>query len=411
MAHAQPDGFSPLLNDNNLEGWWGLKTVDPATLEKLSPSELASRKAESLKDVHAHWTIKDGLLENDGSGLFLTTDQWYGDFELQLDYNMEAGGDSGIYLRGMPQVQIWDHTNEAAFKHGAQKGSGGLWNNKKTSDGKDPLVLADNPAGTWNHLHILMVGERVTVTLNGKVVVDHARLENYFGRRKPGLTPIPKTGPIQLQTHGKPIQWKNIFIREIPSDEANRILNEKSFSGGENPSDWLGATENHIISDNTIQCKKGKAGTLFTQKVYTNFVARFEFLLPKGGNNGLALRYPGQGNPAYSGMCELQVLDNDAPNYSELDARQYHGSAYGMVAAQRGFLRPTGEWNQQTVTVMGSTIVTELNGTVILNTDLSKVSDYLGNKKHTGQSIPAGHFGFAGHNSPVTFRNLTIKEL
>jgi hypothetical protein len=110
-------------------------------------------------------------------------------------------------------------------------------------------------------------------------------------------------------------------------------------------------------------------------------------------------------------MCELQVLDSEHPKYVDLDARQFHGSAYGMVAAQRGYLRPTGEWNFQEVTVRGSTLKVELNGTVILDTDLSKVTEYLAGKAHPGKDRTSGFFGFAGHNDPVAFRNVRIKKL
>jgi hypothetical protein len=125
----------------------------------------------------------------------------------------------------------------------------------------------------------------------------------------------------------------------------------------------------------------------------------------------LAIRYPGEGDTAYVGMCELQVLDNDAAQYKNLDARQYHGSAYGMAAAERGFLRPTGEWNFQEVTVKGSTIKVELNGTVILDTDLSKINDYMADKEHPGKDRKSGYFGLAGHSDPVAFRNIQIKPL
>jgi hypothetical protein len=124
----------------------------------------------------------------------------------------------------------------------------------------------------------------------------------------------------------------------------------------------------------------------------------------------LAIRYPGQGDTAYKGMCELQILDDDATKYARLDKRQYHGSAYGMVAAKRGFLRPTGEWNFQEVTVNGSTIRVELNGTQILNADLAKVKEFMG-KTVTGKDRKSGHFGFAGHSDPVEFRNVQIRDL
>ena len=110
-------------------------------------------------------------------------------------------------------------------------------------------------------------------------------------------------------------------------------------------------------------------------------------------------------------MCELQVLDNTAKKYARLDKRQYHGSAYAMVPAHRGYLRKTGEWNFQEVTVKGSTIRVELNGTVILDADLSKVKDFMGGKPHPGKDRKKGHFGFAGHNDPVSFRKIRIKKI
>jgi hypothetical protein len=142
-------------------------------------------------------------------------------------------------------------------------------------------------------------------------------------------------------------------------------------------------------------------------------VARLEFKLPAGGNNGLAIRYPGEGDTAYGGMCELQVIDdsNAEKKYGPLDPRQFHGSAYGMVAAHRGYQRPVGEWNFQEVTVRGSTIKVELNGTMILDTDLSQVTEYMANSAHPGKGRKSGHFGFAGHNDPVAFRNVQIRKL
>ena len=152
-------------------------------------------------------------------------------------------------------------------------------------------------------------------------------------------------------------------------------------------------------------------GTIYTNDEFDDFVVRVEYRLPPGGNNGLAIRYPGEGDTAYVGMCELQILDDDAPQYKTLDPRQFNLSAYGMVAAHRGYLRKTGEWNFAEATIRGSTIVCELNGTRILDTDLAKVTEYMGGKPHPGKERTKGHFGFAGHDDPVAFRNVQIKKL
>ncbi len=408
-----PKGFTALFNGRDLSGWWGLKTEDPAKWMALPPAELEAKRAASLKDIQKHWRVENGVLVNDGKGLYLSTEKNFGDFELMLEYKTVARADSGIYLRGIPQVQIWDSTEKAKFKLGADKGSGGLWNNKKSKQGKNPLVLADKPFGEWNQLRIRMVGERVTVQLNGKLVVDHARMDNYFRRN----LPMPRTGPIQLQTHGGKISWRNIFIREIDGGKANQILASKTWQDG-NPifdgkssKGWKGAVNNYRFADGMIQCIIGKGGTIFTEKEYADFAVQFEFKVPPGANNGLAIRYPGGGDPAYNGMCELQVLDNSSPKYEKLDDRQFHGSAYGMAAAHRGFQRPAGEWNFQTVEVKGSTIKVELNGTMILDADLSTITEYKGNRKHPGKERTQGHFGFAGHKDPVSFRNISIKNL
>jgi hypothetical protein len=185
------------------------------------------------------------------------------------------------------------------------------------------------------------------------------------------------------------------------------IFNGQDFTG------WKGPVENYEVKDGAIACKPGKGGTIYTAEEYADFVVRLEILIPAGSNNGLAIRYPGSGDTAYVGMCELQVLDNDAPKYAKLDARQYHGSAYGMVAAQRGHLKPAGEWNVQEVTVKSSTIKVVLNGVTILDTDLSqvKLDEVMGKKPHPGKDRTSGHFGFAGHNDLVLFRNIHIKKL
>jgi hypothetical protein len=260
-----------------------------------------------------------------------------------------------------------------------------------------------------------MVGSRVSIWLNGKLVVDHAILENYYDRK----LPVPAKGPIQLQTHGGEIRWRNIFIREIGSEEAVKILASKGNDGfksaydGKSFAGWAGPLDNYEIKDGAIVCKPGKGGTIYWNENLKDFSARIEFKLPPGGNNGLAIRYPGSGDTAYVGMCELQVLDDDAEKYARLDPRQFHGSAYGMAAAHRGYLRPAGEWNFQEVTVKGSTIRVELNGNVILDTDLAKIdpATYMAGSKHPGVSRTEGFFGFAGHSDPVAFRRVELKKL
>lgn len=408
-----PPGFTALFNGKDLAGWRGGDTFDHRKLLAMPEDERARTIAKWTESMKAHWSVEGDELVNDGHGAYATTEKDYGDFELLVEYRTVPRADSGIYLRGVPQVQIWDYTEEAKFGIGADKGSGGLWNNSPGAPGKDPLVLADRPFGEWNSLRILMVGSRVSVWLNGKMVVDHAIMENYYDRK----VPVPPRGPIQLQTHGGEIRWRNVSIREIGPEEANEILASRGGEGfrpifnGRDLEGWAGAVGGYEVVDGALRCKRGTGGTIYLEEELSDFAARMEIRIPPGGNNGLAIRYPGSGDTAYVGMCELQVLDNEAPMYRTLDPRQYHGSAYGMVAAHRGYLRVPGEWNFQEVTVRGSTIRVELNGTVILDADLSKVTELMGNTPHPGKDRTSGLFGFAGHGDPVGFRKVAIKRM
>jgi len=413
-AASVPKGFIPLFNGRDLTGWHGRGHVDPRSVWALSATAQEAQRAKDRPEFEKHWRVEDGALVNDGEGSYATTDREFGDVELRLEYRTVAKADSGVYLRGNPQVQIWD-TTEAGGKwdRGAQFGSGGLFNNSPGAPGKDPLVKADRPFGQWNSLRIVQVGERTWVWLNEQPVVDGARMENFWDR----ALPLWPKGPIQLQTHGGEIRWRNIMARDIEWDEGRRLLESRDREGfqpvfnGKDWTGWAGPVDSYQIVDGTIKCKPEQGGTIFTKKEYGDFAARLEIRLPPGGNNGLAIRYPGDGDTAYVGMCEIQTLDNDDPQYAALDRRQYHGSIYGMIPAARGYLRPVGEWNFEEVTVTGSRIAVELNGTRIVDGDVSKVTEFMDNKEHPGKDRTSGHFGFAGHNDPVAYRNVSIREI
>jgi hypothetical protein len=413
-----PKGFAALFNGKDMTGWHGwaihAKGAGPYDVDKMTPEDRAKRIAEWTADAIKHWKADNAELVNDGNGAYLTTDQEFGDVELLIEYKTVAKADSGIYLRATPQVQIWDYTKEGGkWNLGADKGSGGLWNNSPGAPGKDPLVLADKPFGEWNAVRILMVGERVTVYLNDKLVVDLARLENFWDKKRS----LPKKGPILLQTHGGEIRWRNVFVREIPAAEANELLRKHDAAGfkdvfnGKDFTGWAGATDGYEVKDGAIVNRPSKGGNLFTEAEYGDFVARVEYKMPPGGNNGLAIRYPGKGQPSSEAMCEVQVLDDNAAKHAKLDPRQYNGSVYGMIPAHRGYDRPIGEWNLMEVTVTGHKIRVELNGTRIVDGDVSTVTEFMGDKKHPGKDLLRGHFGFAGHNDPVEFRDIRIKAL
>lgn len=207
MAEA-PKGFTPLFNGKDLSGWKGL-VKNPKARAAMSKNELAAAQKEADENMMAHWKVVDGVLEFDGKGQNLCTAKDYGDFELYLDWKILKGGDSGIYLRGSPQVQIWDTEFEKYFGIGSQKGSGALWNNKKNP--RFPSAKADKPVGEWNTFFIRLVGDKLTVKLNDKLVVDKVTMENYWERDKP----LYETGSIELQNHGNTLWFRNLYVKEL----------------------------------------------------------------------------------------------------------------------------------------------------------------------------------------------------
>jgi len=200
--NVPPPGFRALFNGRDLSGWQGVIPLPQREKLKNNPALLAQRQREANRRILPHWTVKHGILCYDGKGNSLQTIEEFEDFELLVDYKIGPGGDSGIYIRGVPQVQIWDPNQHP-------EGSGGLFNNKKHPN--KPLRRADKPVGQWNRLRIIVRGDRVTVYLNGVLVVDNVPMENYWDRSKP----LPRRGPIELQHHGNPLYFKNIFIREL----------------------------------------------------------------------------------------------------------------------------------------------------------------------------------------------------
>ena len=225
-APAAKKGYTTLFNGKDLTGWRGRPggggVFSPYVEAKFTPEEREAKKTEWNADRDKNWSVDaaTGELVSNGHGVHLTTEKAYGDFEFLVDWKLtQPCGDSGIYLRDFPQVQLWDPACPKDQKNGADKGSGGLWNNK-ADVGRWPLVKADNPIGEWNTLAIKMAGTRVWVTLNGKPVVEGQELENFFERAQPVLP----TGSIELQTHGSEVRFRNIYIREIPDAEGKKLL-------------------------------------------------------------------------------------------------------------------------------------------------------------------------------------------
>ena len=215
-----PEGFRAIFSGRDLSGWHGHNPHNSAKLTgDAKAANLEAQRAEFAKN----WRVESGELVNDGHGPYATTDEEFGDIELRLEYKTVAGADSGIYLRGTPQVQIWDWHQEWKPERPTRRphlGSGGLFNNTPGRAGRDPLALADRPLGEWNAFRIRQIGDRTWVWLNDQLVVDGAAMENFWDRGQP----LPARGPIMLQTHGGEIRWRNIFVHAIEPAEARQIV-------------------------------------------------------------------------------------------------------------------------------------------------------------------------------------------
>lgn len=403
-------GFVSLFNGVDFTGWEGL-VKDPIARNKMSAKQLAKEQAIANEQMMKDWFVKDGVIGFKGEGYNnICTLKDYGDFEMLVDWKITNGGDSGIYLRGTPQVQIWDI---ARVKDGAQVGSGGLYNNQLHES--KPLQVADNPIDEWNTFRITMIGDRVTVYLNGVLVTDHTVLENYWDRSKA----IFAKEAIELQAHGEDLGFRNIFVREINSGDEQLTAAEKeegfkSLLNGKELDHWMGNKTDYVMEGNEllVRPKQGGHGNLYTVQEYSDFIFKFEFKLTPGANNGLGIHTPLEGDAAYVGK-ELQILDNTAPIYANLKPYQYHGSVYGIIAAKRGALKPVGEWNSEIVEVRGDHIKITLNGVIIVDGDVKEAykNGTADHEEHPGLSRNKGHIAFLGHGSELAFRNIRIKDL
>ncbi|MDQ3623595.1 MAG: DUF1080 domain-containing protein [Verrucomicrobiota bacterium] len=217
---APPKGFRAIFNGKDLSGWHGL---NPHSVQKLEGEKRDAMLKKMREEFPQHWRAENGELVNVGTGPYATTDEEFGDFELMIEYKTVPKADSGIYLRGVPQVQIWDVNQAFDPKKPDRRphlGSGGLFNNTPKTLGRDPIMKADKPFGEWNQFRIRQIGARTWVTLNSRLVVDGAPMENYPDKTQP----FPAKGPIMLQTHGGEIRWRNIYLREIGAAEAKQAL-------------------------------------------------------------------------------------------------------------------------------------------------------------------------------------------
>ena len=417
-----PAGWTALFNGRDLAGWRGRPHFDPVKEAEGTPEERAKRQAEWDADMATHWTVENGVIVSDGHGVFLTTDRDFGDFELELEWMLPAAcADSGIYLRGNPQVQIWDPACERDFKHGCEKGSGGLWNNPADAPGKWPLVKADKPIGEWNTTRIAMKGDRVTVVLNGQVVVNDAPLANYFQKGQP----LPARGPIQIQTHGAPMHVRNVFVRDLGTFDLSapdwRDLGEADFTNVNCADDTWAWTPDGV------QCSGQPVGVIRTKEPIADFEMSLEWRhLSDGGNSGVFLWAPkaaldsikpGQLPP---GGIEVQVLDHgftaqyEASSGKNADWFTTDGDVFPVGSSTMKPFPPTAPRGSRSFPKERHSLGTPAWNHYFIRAVKGEVRLWVNGHEVSGGSDcnpSSGYLCLESEGAPVEFRRMKIREI
>lgn len=331
--------------------------------------------------------VEDGLLVlKSGDGLVRTLER-HGDFVLELDWRARRpeNYDAGIYIRAdlPPAGKPWPAKHQVNLKQGAEGNVNSLPGAKSSGLAKP---------GEWNHFKLTVVGERAELEINGQPAwkVDGLKeREGYIGFQS------------EVDGGGQ-FEFRNIELTD---------LDFKPLFNGQDLTGWVGDTKGYAVEDGSVVCLP-LGGRLFTEKEYDNFSFRFDFKLTPGGNNGVGLRAPLQGDPAYVGL-ESQILDDGHERYKKIFPYQAHGSIYGVVPAKRGFLKPVGEWNHEEIIADGRHVKVILNGTTIVDANIDEAStpQTIDGKDHPGLKRTRGHIGFLGHGARIEFRNMRIKEL
>lgn len=406
-VETRPSGLTPdrgwerLFNGRDLSGWKGL-VADPEKRAAMTPAELAEAQKKADEAMRAHWSVEDGVLTYDGAPghVHLCTEKDYADFEMYVDWKIRSGGDSGIYLRGAPQVQIWDPAQWP-------QGSGGLYNNQENPS--DPLVVADNPIGQWNTFYIKMIGDRVTVRLNDRLVVDDVVMENYWDRSKP----IYPMGQIELQSHGSKLWFRDIHVRPLPPVDIPTKSEWTDLLADPSLSNFTFKEGGWAIEHGSLTRKKG--GYIWTKERYDDFMLDLEFAVHPKGNSGVFFRTDDINDPVQTGI-EMQVYDTYG---KEEIGRGDCGAIYDCVAPRVQAVNSPGAWNRALLICNDSRITVYLNGEQVVDMDLDMWvkphanPDGSKNKFRIAykEMVRDGHVGFQDHGDPVWYRNVRIKRI
>ena len=405
-----PRGYVELFNGRDLTGWKGVTREEnfhlPDVRRAAWPEKREAMQAKADEMMRRHWFVKDGQLYFDGKdgGYSLATAKDYGNFDLLCDWRLlRVHGDSGFYPRGICQVQIWDPDTWGGL------GSGGLYNDKIHVS--NATSRQDNPIGDWNRCRIRMIGDKVTVWLNGKVVVNGVPLEDY---RNPAG--IPLIQQLELQCHGDPILFRNIFIKELPEspadvpDPAKAVRGDKIDLLANGLADWEaadakarmgwgvkdGILSNFVTDDPASKSRGGSGGThLKTKRAdFFDFDLSYDVLVPAKCNSGVYLR----------GRYEIQVLDS----YGKPADRHSMAALYEHIAPSVSAEKPAGEWQHVDVTLYRRHITVTLNGVkVIDNKPIPGVTP----AAMDGNEFAPGPILLQGDHSNASFRNMVLTPI
>lgn len=410
-----PEGYTALMNAKSLHGWQG-RFADIESVKKMSADERKNAQAEADKAMKENWMVsEEGTLIFDGRGQGISTIKHYRHFDLMFQWKIKPRGSTGIYLRGYPQVQLWDTRM-------MEVGSGGLFNNK--GEGKTPLERADKNTGLWNQARVRMLEDRVWVWMNDKLVVDGARLENFYNREGK----IAESGPIEIENDDNTLYFRNMFIREISDEEAKNEL--KQYAAFKSKKQ---AEDEHVIHlfdgssleyftfkpdgwkiENDTLVLNPEGGYLWTREKYENFVLELEYQVTEGCNSGVFFRADPV-NPVQGGF-EIQIMDS----YGDDEPGKHDdGALYDLVAPKQIVSRKPGEWNTFKLVCDGPKIILTVNQHKLVDVNIDewdtagKNPDGSANKfKTIVKDLPRkNHIGFQDHGKPVAYRNIRLTIL
>ena len=406
MAKLPEAGFEPLsLEPENRKAVVG----NPETRKAMKPKALAKAQLEADAAMAQKWSLTDGILAAQANAPAIQFPKQYENFEMILDW--KTPGEAGIAVRAIPQIRL-----------GGVSGTGMLADDKGVAD-------ADNRPGNWNTLYVKVVDDRITVFENDVKIVENAVMTN---PNMPG-EPVGICGCIELIAGAAPVEFRNVYVNELPSTPVFELSAEEAAEGfevlfdGRSLHKWTGNTTNYVPLNGTIDvtAQYGGSGNLYTKKEYSDFVLRFEFrFIREGVNNGIGIRTPMGVDAAFEGM-EIQILDHDAPIYKDIKNYQQHGSVYGVIAAKRVKFPPLGDWNVEEIRAVGDRITVTVNGEVILDGNIreacqghcvgdpgEKGNHYMiDHRNHPGLFNKSGHLGLLGHGAGIQFRNLRVLDL